>query len=206
MLIIGLTGSIGTGKTATAAMFSKLGVPVHDADAAVHRLYDRGGAAVEPVEAAFPGVVTDGRIEREKLSARVVGDRAALRRLESIVHPLVREEEKAFLAAQRANRARLVVLEIPLLFETGGETRCDVTVVTSAPPEIQRERVLERPGMTEEKFAAILAQQMSDQEKRRRAHFIVETGYGFAAAEKQVADIVRALAGLPGRPDSEIVS
>lgn len=200
MVILGLTGSIGAGKTATAAMFRARGVPVHDADAAVHRLYGAGGAAVEKVAAAFPGVETGGRIDRAKLSARVVGDAAALRRLEAIVHPLVREQERAFLAAARARHARLVVLEIPLLFETGGEERCDVIATVSAPPEMLRQRVLARPGMSEEKFAALLAQQTSDEEKRRRAHFVIDTGYGFAAAESQVDDIIRALAGLPGKP------
>jgi dephospho-CoA kinase len=200
MVILGLTGSIGAGKTATAAMFAARGVPVHNADAVVHRLYDAGGSAVDKVAAAFPGVKVKGCIDRERLSARVVGDAAALRRLEEIVHPLVREEEEAFLAAARGRRGRLVVLEIPLLFETGGEQRCDVVAVVTAPAEVLRERVLARPGMTEEKFSSILAQQTSDAEKRRRAHFVIETAYGFAAAEKQVDDIVRALAGLPGRP------
>ena len=200
MVIVGLTGSIGAGKTATAAMFRARGVPVHDADAAVHRLYDVGGAAVEPVAAAFPGVKVDGRIDRERLSARVVDDAAALRRLEEIVHPLVRDEEATFLAAARARKQRIAVLEIPLLFETGAERRCDVVLTVSAPPELLRERVLSRPGMTEEKLDAILAQQTSDEEKRRRAHFVIETAHGFEAAEKQVDDIIRALAGLPGRP------
>jgi len=200
MVIVGLTGSIGAGKTATAAMFRARGVPVHDADAAVHRLYDVGGAAVEPVAAAFPGVKVDGRIDRERLSARVVDDAAALRRLEEIVHPLVRDEEATFLAAARARKQRIAVLEIPLLFETGAETRCDIVLAVSAPPDILRERVLSRPGMTEEKLDALLARQTGDEEKRRRAHFVIETAHGFEAAEKQVDDIIRALAGLPGRP------
>ena len=200
MVILGLTGSIGSGKTATAAMFRARGVPVHDADAAVHRLYGKGGAAVEPVAAAFPGVEVDGRIDRQRLSARVVDDKAALRRLEAIVHPLVRKEEVAFLADARARRLRLVVLEIPLLFETGGDQRCDLVVTVTAPPEILRERVLSRPGMSEEKLASLLAQQTSDEEKRRRSHFVIDTAHGFEAAEKQVDDIIRALAGLPGRP------
>ena len=200
MVILGLTGSIGAGKTATAAMFLVRGVPVHDADAVVHRLYDIGGTAVDKVAAAFPGVVVEGRIDRALLSARVVDDAAALRRLEEIVHPLVRDEEEAFLTGARARHARLVVLEIPLLFETGGEKRCHVIAVVSAPPDLLRQRVLTRPGMTEEKFSSLLAQQTSDAEKRRRAHFVIETAHGFAAAEKQVEDIVRALAGLPGLP------
>lgn len=196
MLIIGLTGSIGTGKSATARMFAARGCPVHDADAAVHRLYDAGGAAVEPVAAAFPGVAVDGRIAREKLSAAVVGRAQAIARLEAIVHPLVAAARDAFLAAARAARARVVVLEVPLLLETGGAARCDLVVVTSAPAGVQRARVLARPGMSEDKLAAILARQMSDADKRRRAHFIVETQYGFPAAEQQVADILRAIAPL----------
>ena len=198
MVILGLTGSIGAGKTATAAMFSARGVPVHDADSAVHRLYDVGGAAVEKITAAFPGVEVNGHIDRELLSARVLADVAALRRLEEIVHPLVRKREEAFLAAARARHARLVVLEIPLLFETGAEKRCDVVAVASAPLAVRRERVQARPGMTEEKFSSLLAQQTSDEEKRRRAHFVIETAHGFEAAEKQIEDIIRALAGLPG--------
>lgn len=200
MIILGLTGSIGAGKTATAAMFAARGVPVHDADAVVHRLYDVSGTAVDKVGAAFPGVTVKGRIDRALLSARVVDDAAALKRLEEIVHPLVREAEERFLAEARTRHARLVVLEIPLLFETGGEQRCNVVAVVSAPPDLLRERVLARPGMTEEKFSSILAQQTSDEEKRRRAHFVIDTAEGFAVAEKQVEDIIRALAGLPGRP------
>ncbi|MFG1347574.1 dephospho-CoA kinase [Xanthobacter autotrophicus DSM 431] len=196
MWILGLTGSIGMGKSATARLFRALGVPVHDADAAVHALYR--GKAVEPVEAAFPGVTRDGAIDRPALGARVLNDPEAMRRLEAIVHPLVRGEEETFLAAARAAGARLVVLDIPLLFETGGRERVDAIAVVSAPKAVQRTRVLDRPGMTEEKFAAILAKQMPDAEKRRRAHFVIDTGRGFAAAEHQVAGVVRALAG-PGR-------
>ena len=199
MIVIGLTGSIGTGKSATAAMFAAHGIRVHDADAAVHALYGPGGEAVAPVEAAFPGVSLDGAIDRDRLTARVIGDAEALKRLEAIVHPLVRSRELAFLQAARAARVHAAILEIPLLFETGGAERCHLVVVTSAPGDVQRQRVLERAGMSEAKFEAILAKQMSDEDKRRRAHFVVETQHGFAAAEKQVADIVRALSALPGR-------
>ncbi|MBN8915786.1 MAG: dephospho-CoA kinase [Rhizobiales bacterium] len=196
MWVLGLTGSIGMGKSATARMFRALGVPVHDADASVHALYR--GTAVAPVEAAFPGVTRDGVIDRAALGARVLGDAEAMKRLEAIVHPLVREAETAFLAKARESGARLAVLDIPLLFETGGDRRVHAVAVVSASKPVQRERVLGREGMTEEKFETILAKQMPDAEKRRRAHFVIDTGRGFAAAEHQVAGIVRALAG-PGR-------
>lgn len=196
MWVLGLTGSIGMGKSATARMFRSLGVPVHDSDATVHALYR--GAAVEPVEAAFPGVTRDGAIDRAALGARVLGDPDALKRLEAIVHPLVREAERAFLVTARESGARLAVLDIPLLFETGGERRVHAVAVVTAPKAVQRSRVLARAGMTEEKFAAILSKQMPDAEKRRRAHFIIDTGRGFEAAEHQVEGIVRALSG-PGR-------
>ncbi|MBB6308723.1 dephospho-CoA kinase [Xanthobacter tagetidis] len=194
--ILGLTGSIGMGKSATAAMFRAMGVPVHDADAAVHRLYE--GAAVAPVEAAFPGVTRDGAIDRPALSARVLNDADAMKRLEAIVHPLVRAEETAFLDAARRAGARLAVLDIPLLFETGGAARVDAIAVVSAPIAVQRARVLDRPGMTQARFEAILARQVPDAEKRRRAHFVIDTGRGFEAARRQVAGVVRALGG-PGR-------
>lgn len=197
MWILGLTGSIGMGKSATARMFRALGVPVHDADAAVHALYR--GAAVAPVEAAFPGVARDGAIDRAALGARVLGDPEAMARLEAIVHPLVHAEEQAFLARARASGARLVVLDIPLLFETGGVGRTHAVAVVSAPKGVQRARVLARQGMTEDKFETILAKQMPDAEKRRRAHFVIDTGRGFSSAAHQVAGVVRALSG-PGRP------
>lgn len=196
MWVLGLTGSIGMGKSATARMFRALGVPVHDSDATVHALYR--GSAVEPVEAAFPGVTRDGVIDRTALGARVLGNPDALKQLEAIVHPLVREAERAFLVTARESGARLAVLDIPLLFETGGERRVHAVAVVSAPKAVQRGRVLGREGMTEEKFETILAKQMPDDEKRRRAHFIIDTGRGFAAAEHQVEGIVRALSG-PGR-------
>lgn len=196
MWILGLTGSIGMGKSATAGMFRAHGVPVHDADAAVHRLY--AGAAVTPVEAAFPGVTRDGVIDRPSLSARVLNDAAAMKRLEAIVHPLVRAEEEAFLAKARDKGARLVVLDIPLLLETRAAERVHAVAVVSASAQVQRERVLARNGMTPERFEAILAKQMPDADKRRHAHFIIDTGRGFAAAQHQVAGLVRALSG-PGR-------
>ena len=193
MFRLGLTGSIGMGKSATAQMFRAAGVPVFDADAAVHALYE--GRAAPLIDAAFPGVVEGGRVDRARLSGRVVGKADAIRQLEAIVHPLVREERTRFMDEARAAGMRLVVFDIPLLFETGGEAGVDATVVVSAPPEIQRARVLERPGMTEEKLDGILARQLPDAEKRRRAHFVVDTGRGFAFAEAQVRDILRALVG-----------
>ncbi|MFG1421932.1 dephospho-CoA kinase [Roseixanthobacter liquoris] len=196
MWILGLTGSIGMGKSATARLFRAEGVPVYDADAAVHALYR--GAAVAPVEAAFPGVTKDGAIDRPALSARVLGDGEAMKRLEAIVHPLVRAQEMAFLDEARAAGARLVVLDIPLLFETGGDRRVDAVAVVSAPPAVQKRRVLERVGMTGERFAAILAKQLPDSLKRTRAHFLIDTGRGFESARHQVRGIVRALSG-PGR-------
>lgn len=196
MLVLGLTGSIAMGKSTTAGLFRAAGVPVHDADAAVHALY--GGAAVGPVEAAFPGVTVDGRIDRERLAARVVGDPAALTRLEAIVHPLVRAAEGDFLARAAAAGARRVVLDVPLLLETGGDARVDAVVVVTAPADVQRERALTRPGMTEARLAAILARQMPDAEKRRRAHFLIDTSGGIDAARCAVVGILRAVAAMPG--------
>jgi dephospho-CoA kinase len=195
--VLGLTGSIGMGKSATAAIFRRLGVPVYDADAAVHRLY--GGRAAAPIAQAFPGTVVDGSVDRAKLGAAVLGHPEKIAALEAIVHPLVREEERRFLRDAAAAGVPLAVLDIPLLFETGGEARCDAVLVVTADPAVQRERVLARPGMSEEKFGQILAKQMPDAEKRGRAHFRVDTGRGFASAEAQVRSIVRALAGRPGR-------
>ena len=195
--LLGLTGSIGMGKSTTAEMFRAEGVPVYDADQAVHRLY-RAAAASE-IEAAFPGVVADGAVDRTKLSAAVLGRAEALARLEAIVHPLVRAEEQAFLAQCRKDGADLAVLDIPLLFETGGESRCDAVVVVTAATEVQRARVLARPGITEDKLEAILARQMPDAQKRRRAHFLVDTSRGLLAARRQVHSILVALAGRPGR-------
>jgi dephospho-CoA kinase len=197
MFILGLTGSLGMGKSATAKMFADEGVPVHDADAAVHRLYD--GAASPAIEAAFPGTTANARVDRAKLGKRVLGDRAALERLEKIVHPLVRQDEDRFLAAARRDGAKIVVLDIPLLFETGGDRRCDAVVVVSAPAEVQRTRVFEREGMDVEKFEAILAKQMPDAEKRARADFVVDTSRGFDAARAQVREILKTVATLPKR-------
>ena len=195
--VLGLTGSIGMGKSATAALFRRLGVPVHDADAAVHALYR--GPAAGPIEAAFPGTVRDGVVDRTALSRAVIGAPENMRRLEAIVHPLVRGEERSFLAEAAAAHAPVAVLDIPLLLETGSGRRCDAVLVVTAPQDVQRGRVLAREGMTAEKFEAILGKQMPDAEKRRRAHFLVETGRGHAAAEAQVRDILKALAGRPGR-------
>lgn len=186
------------GKSTTAAMFREAGVPVYDADAAVHDLYDQGGAAVAPVGAAFLGVVKDGRVDREELRKRVLSDPAALQRLNGIVHPLVGEDRIGFFKAAEQLGADMVVLDIPLLFETNGHERVDYVVVVSAPPEMQRERVLARPGMTPERLDAILAQQTPDAEKRARAHFIVETGKGLAHAREQVFHIIAAVRASAG--------
>lgn len=191
MIILGLTGSIGMGKSTTAEMFSALGIPVHGSDETVHELYS--GRAAPLVEAEFPGTVTDGVVDREKLAKAVLADAAALKRLEAIVHPLVREEESRFLDQHRDAGAPLVVLDIPLLFETGGTGRVDKIVVVTAPPEVQRARVLKRPGMSEDKFAAILAKQVPDAQKRQRADFIIDTSAGMDAARREVAEIVSAL-------------
>ena len=193
MYVLGLTGSIGMGKSSAAAVFRRLGVPVHDADAAVHRLIGRGGQAVEAVEAAFPGVVQDGAVDRQRLGAHVFEDPAALARLEAILHPLVRRSARAFLARQTRQRRAVVVLDIPLLYETGGEALCDGVVVVSAPARIQAARVLRRPGMTPEKFRSILSNQMSDREKRRRADFVVSTGRTKRDTLRQIVRIVRFL-------------
>jgi dephospho-CoA kinase len=197
MFKLGLTGSIGMGKSATAAMFRAAGVPVHDADEVVHALYR--GRAAPLIEAAFPGTVIDGTVDRALLSRVLFDDESRLRALERIVHPLVREERDAFLAENAY--APVVVLDIPLLFETGGETDTDAVALVSAPESVQRDRVLARPGMTEEKFRAILGKQMPDSEKRRRAHFLVETGFGFAHAERRVHAVLRAIAGRSGRTE-----
>jgi len=194
MIVLGLTGSVGMGKSTAAAMFRKLGVPVHDSDAAVHRLMAPKGEAAAAIAAAFPGVKRkDGGIDRAKLGQRVFDDAAALRRLERILHPLVRRSQERFLKRARARRVPLVVLDIPLLFETGGDARCDKVVVVSAPAAVQRRRVMARPGMSEERFHAILAQQMPDAEKRRRADYVVPTGFGRAPTLRHLKRIVDAL-------------
>lgn len=195
MLVLGLTGSIGMGKSTVAGMLRRLGVPVHDADAAVHRLIGRGGGAVAAVDAAFPGVVVDGAVDRRRLGDRVFGRPEALRRLEAILHPLVRRDSEAFLRRQARRRRRLVVLDIPLLFETGAERRCDAVLVVSAPALVQATRVLRRPGMSRDKFAAVLAQQVPDAEKRRRADFVLPTGLSKGETLHRLKRIVRLLNG-----------
>lgn len=190
MIILGLTGSIGMGKSTTSRMFADEGALVWDADAAVHRLYARGGAAVEPLGQAFPGVVVDGAVDRTRLAETLGRDETAFKRLEAIVHPLVAQDRAQDLAAARAEGVRLAVLDIPLLFETGGDAFVDAVVVVTADPEVQAARVLARPGMTRARFEAILARQTPDAEKRRRADFLVDTGRGLDAARDQVAQIV----------------
>jgi dephospho-CoA kinase len=182
------------GKTTTARFFAEAGVPVHDADATVHRLYE--GEAAPAIEAAFPGTTEGGKVDRAKLAAKVLGDKQALRRLEAIVHPLVREAEARFLAEAERKGAAVAVLDIPLLLETGGGERVDAVVTVTAPPEVQRARLLERPGLTEEKLEALIANQFPDAEKRRRADFIVDTSQGFEAARAQVAEILRQVANM----------
>ena len=194
--VLGLTGSIGMGKSATAMMFREAGVPVYDADAAVHALYR--GLAVPLVEAAFPGTTRDGVVDREKLGAAVLGNAEAMRQLERIVHPLLRNAQRSFLEKAVSRPYPVVVLDIPLLFETGGEARCDAVVVVSTPPAVQKARVLARPGMTEEKFNLIHVKQMPDADKRRRAHFVIDTSRGFDAARLQVKDVLRAIAPCSG--------
>jgi dephospho-CoA kinase len=195
MIVIGLTGSVGMGKSATAAMFAKAGAPVYDADAEVRRLYEPGGAAVAKVEAAFPGVTVAGAIDRGRLGERVLGAPEALSRLNSIVWPLMGEGRRAFFAGAQAAGADIVVLDIPLLLETGGERNVDKVVVVSAPPDMQRERVLARPGMTEAKFEAIMAAQMPDVDKRAKADFVIDTSRGLADARRQVRGVLDALRG-----------
>ncbi|MEL6245417.1 MAG: dephospho-CoA kinase [Pseudomonadota bacterium] len=190
MIYLGLTGSIGMGKSATAAMFREEGIPVYDADAAVHAIYARGGSAVGPVGALFPEVIEDGAVDRSKLRERVLGDADALKQLEAAVHPLVGLEQLKFREQAEASDAPCAVLDVPLLYETGGDTRCDYVVVVSAPQDIQRQRVLERGGMTEAEFEAILAKQTPDAEKRARADFIVSSAHGFDFARDHVRAII----------------
>jgi dephospho-CoA kinase len=198
MIVLGLTGSIGMGKSTTAQLFAEAGVPVYDADAAVHRLYE--GEAVPAIEAAFPGTTTDGKVDRNRLSARVVHDPAAMKRLEEIVHPMLGASRHKFLQYAEQSGAPVAVIDIPLLFETGGEKRVDAVVVVTTTPELQRERILARPNMTEEKLAAILARQMPDAEKRKRAHFVVDTSHGFDPVRARIRDILAEAAKMsPGR-------
>jgi dephospho-CoA kinase len=193
--VLCLTGSLGMGKSTAAKFFAEAGVPVHDSDAVVHALYE--GEAVAAIEAAFPGTTAGGKVDRGKLAAQVIDDRAALARLEAIVHPLVAVARDKFLAAAQARGAPVVVLDIPLLFEIGGSASCDAVVVVSAPAEVQRSRALARAGMTEEKFASFLAKQMPDAEKRARADFIVDSSQSLDHARAQVHDILDAIAKMP---------
>ena len=197
MFIIGLTGSVGMGKSTTARLFAEQGVPVHDADAVVHQLYE--GEAVAAIEAAFPGATARGKVDRSRLAVLVLDDPSALKRLEAIVHPLVQAAEQELLARAQARGEKVAVLDIPLLFETGGDRRVDAVVVASAPTEIQQARVLARPGMTWEKLEAILRKQMPDDEKRRRADFVVDTSRGIDDARAQVRAILDAVATMPLR-------
>lgn len=204
MIVLGLTGSIGMGKSAAAAMLRRLKVPLFDADRTVHRLLAPGGGAVERVAAAFPGVRdAAGGIDRRRLGARVFGDPAALAQLEAILHPMVAAAEKRFVAKARARRDSLVVLDVPLLFESGGALRCDYVLVVSAPAFLQRQRVLRRPGMTRARLAAVLATQMPDREKRRRADFVVATGLGRGLTLRRLKAILRILKDQHGRMRAE---
>jgi dephospho-CoA kinase len=196
--IVCLTGSVGMGKSRTAQFFAELGVPVHDSDAVVHALYE--DEAVSAIERAFPGATADGKVDRAKLAKLVLGDDAALARLEAIVHPLVAAARDKFLGDAQARGAPVVVLDIPLLFETTGQRGCDAVVVVSASAEIQRRRAFERPGMTEEKFSALLAKQTPDAEKRQRADFIVDSSQSFDHARAQVRDILQAVANMRESP------
>ena len=199
MRIVGLTGSIAMGKSETANMFRRLGVPVLDADAVVHALYARGGEAVPLVEKRFPGTVVEGAVDRRRLAAAALGDDEAMRDLEAIVHPMVRVREKDFLLEARKAGHRLVLLDIPLLYETGRDGQMDEVVVVTAPEHVQIERALRRPGMTREKLSAILARQLADSEKRRRAHHTIDTSAGLEHAFEQVRAVVDALLERKGR-------
>ena len=193
MIILGLTGSIGMGKSTAATVLSQMGIPVHDADRNVHRLMAKGGAAVERIAAAFPGVVKDGAVDRGALGKRVFGDRAALARLEAILHPMVQAAERAFLAEARHRRRPVVVLDVPLLYETRGENRCDAVIVVTAPQFIQSLRVLRRKGMTPQRLKDIVMRQMPDAEKRKRADFVVPTGLGKRQSRTALLRVVKKL-------------
>ena len=196
MFVLGLTGSLGMGKSTTAKFFAEEGIPLHDADAVVHQLYE--GEATPLIEAAFPGTTNGGKVDRDKLAKKVLGNAAAIKKLEAIIHPLVGRAEARFLQEAASKGAAVVVLDIPLLYETGAERRCDAVVVVSAPAEVQRTRAFQR-GMTEEKFEAILAKQMPDAEKRARADFVVDTSKGFDLARAQVREILARVATMPKR-------
>ncbi len=206
MIILGLTGSIGMGKSTTAGLFRGFGVPVQDADETVTRLYARGGAAVASVETAFPGTVTHGAVDRAALAERVLGDAEALTRLEAIVHPLVRAERGDFLLAAQAQGADVAVLDVPLLYETGADRETDAVVVVTAPQAVQAERVLGRQGMTADKFARILARQLPDADKRARADFVIDTSGGIEAARGDVARILAAVRAPGFRSRSGLIS
>ena len=197
MIILGLTGSIGMGKSTTAQLFAEAGVPVYDADAAVHRLYE--GEAAPAIEAAFPGTTADGKVDRTKLSAQVVHDPAAIRRLEQIVHPMLGASRQKFFHDAEQSGAPVAVVDVPLLFETGGEKRVDAVVVVTTTPEIQRQRILARDNMTSEKLDAILARQLPDAEKRRRADFVVDTSHGLDPVRAGIKDILAEVAKMPRR-------
>lgn len=197
MRILGLTGSIGMGKSTTAKLFAEAGVPVYDADAAVHQLYE--GEAAPAIEAAFPGTTANGKVDRSKLSARVVHDPAAIKQLEQIVHPMLGVSRQKFFADAEAAKAPVVVLDIPLLFETGGEKRVDAVVVVSTSPEIQRERVLARGTMDEAKLDTIIAKQTPDAEKRKRADFVVDTSHGLEPVRAQITHILAEVVKMPQR-------
>jgi dephospho-CoA kinase len=196
--VLCLTGSLGMGKSTAARFFAEEGVPVHDSDATVHALYE--GEATPLIEQAFPGSTFGGKVDRTRLAAMVLNDKAALARLEAIVHPMVTASREKFIAQARERGAKVVVLDIPLLFETQADRGCDAVVVVSAPAEIQRKRAFERPGMTDDKLATILAKQMPDAEKRRRADFVVDSSQSFDHTRAQVREILRMVAKMPKRP------
>jgi dephospho-CoA kinase len=197
MIILGLTGSIGMGKSTTAKLFAEAGVPVYDADATVHRLYE--GEAAPAIEAAFPGTTVDGKVDRARLSARVVNDPAAIKRLEGIVHPMLGASRQKFLLDAEQSGAPVVVVDVPLLFETGGEKRVDAVVVVTTSPEIQRERVLTRANMTAEMLATVLTRQLPDAEKRKRADFVVDTSHGLDPVRARIRDILNEAVKMPQR-------
>jgi dephospho-CoA kinase len=197
MIILGLTGSIGMGKSTTARLFEEAGVPVYDADAAVHKIYEREAAPA--IEAAFPGTTVNGRVDRNKLSAKVVHDPAAMKRLEQIVHPMLGTSRQKFLRDAEQSGAPVAVVDVPLLFETGGEKRVDAVVVVTTTPEIQHQRILERDNMTGKKLEAILARQLPDAEKRKRADFVVDTSHGLDPVRARIRDILDQAAKMPQR-------
>ena len=197
MLILGLTGSIGMGKSTTAKLFSDAGVPVYDADATVHLIYE--GEAAPAIEAAFPGTVVNGKVDRTLLSPRVVHDAEAMKRLESIVHPMLRAHHQKFLDDAERSGAPVAVVDIPLLYETGGEKRVDAVVVVTTAPDVQRERILARDGMTPEKLDAILAKQLPDEEKRKRADFVVDTSHGLEPVRARIHEILEQVRKMPQR-------